>query len=214
MIQIARVVEAANPPGHQAMKSAATRARLVEATIRCVIKHGYSRTTTMKVAEEAGLSRGAMLHHFENGSALMQATIAELHEKRLRAFRRSAGTKVHDVHNLVRVYWKQVSSQTFTAFHELAVAARSDPELARVIIPAQDEFRKRWYEEAISLFPEWQGNREKFDLALALSQNVLEGMAINRLTHGLDERMVEAVLCDLEARIEALKPANPRTERS
>jgi hypothetical protein len=35
---------------------------------------------------------------------------------------------------------------------------------------------------------------------------VLEGMAINRLTHGLDENMVEPILADLERQIEAMKP--------
>jgi AcrR family transcriptional regulator len=196
-------------PGLQAQKSAATRARLIDATIRCIIRYGYSRTTTPRVAEEAGLSRGAMLHHFENGGALMQAAIAELHEKRLRAFRRSADNTVHDVSRLVRAYWKQVSGQTFTAFHELALAARTDRDLAGILVPAQEEFRRRWYSEAIEMFPEWQGDRASFDLALALSQNVLEGMAINRLTHGLAETMVEPILADLERQIEAMKPAKP-----
>ncbi len=193
-------------PGLQALKSAATRARLIDATIRCIIKYGYSRTTTPRVADEAGMSRGAMLHHFENGSALMQAAIAELHEKRLRAFRRSAGNTVHEVSRLVRAYWKQVSGETFTAFHELALAARTDSDLSRILAPAQEEFRARWYREAIDMFPEWQDDRARFDLALALSQNVLEGMAINRLTHGLDAKMVEPILSDLERQIEALKP--------
>jgi AcrR family transcriptional regulator len=193
-------------PSLQATKSAATRARLIDATIRCIIKYGYSRTTTPRVADEAGMSRGAMLHHFENGGALMQAAIAELHEKRLRAFRRSAGNTVHEVSRLVRAYWKQVSGETFTAFHELALAARTDPDLAGILMPAQEEFRARWYHEAIEMFPEWQGDRAHFDLALALSQNVLEGMAINRLTHGLDEKMIEPILSDLERQIEALKP--------
>jgi AcrR family transcriptional regulator len=193
-------------PSLQATKSAATRARLIDATIRCIIKYGYSRTTTPRVADEAGMSRGAMLHHFENSSALMQASIAELHEKRLRAFRRSADNTVHEVSRLVRAYWKQVSGNTFTAFHELALAARTDSGLAAIIIPAQEEFRARWYREAIAMFPEWQGDRAHFDLALALSQNVLEGMAINRLTHGLDEKMIEPILLNLESQIEALKP--------
>ena len=76
-------------PTQQALKSAQTRARLIESTIRCLVKFGYAGTTTPKVASEASLSRGAMLHHFENGGALMQATIAELLDRRLRAFRRA-----------------------------------------------------------------------------------------------------------------------------
>ena len=76
-------------PTQQWLKSAQTKKRLIEGAIRCIVKFGYSRTTTSRVAAEAGLSRGAMLHHFENGEALMRAVIAELNDKRLRAIRRS-----------------------------------------------------------------------------------------------------------------------------
>jgi AcrR family transcriptional regulator len=190
----------------QAVRSANTRARLLEATIRCLVRHGYSGTTTPKVAIEAGLSRGAMLHHFPTGSSLMQATVAELNEKRLRAFRRAVDNRREDVRTLVRTYWKQLLSPTFTAFLELAIAARTDKALAQIVEPAQIEFRKRWHDLAIELFPEWQRNRDRFRLALALAQNTLEGMAINRLIHGCDEDVIEPVLNSLEAQILSLRP--------
>jgi AcrR family transcriptional regulator len=193
-------------PSQQAIKSAQTRARLVEATIRCLIKFGYSDTTTLKVASEAGLSRGAMLHHFENGSALMQATIAELMDRRLRAFRRAVDNPAPDVSTLVHTYWKQLLSPTFTAFIELALASRTDKGLARILEPAQEQFRQRWYELAVQLFPEWQEDRKSFDLALALTQNTVEGMAINRMIHGCDEAMIEPVLDNLQEQILALRP--------
>ncbi|WP_448503179.1 TetR/AcrR family transcriptional regulator [Sphingomonas sp.] len=195
-------------PTHQALKSAQTKARLVEATIRCLIKYGYSKTTTPKVAEEAGLSRGAMLHHFENGSQLMQATIVELHHKRLRAFRRAAETRDHNVRSLVRAYWSQVLRPNFIAFHELSIAARTDKELSAILEPVRVEFRERWHELAIQLFPEWQQRPDHFRVALALSQNLLEGMAVNRLTHGLDENATEALLDHLERQILALREAD------
>ena len=193
-------------PTHQALKSAQTRARLIEATIRCLLKFGYSGTTTPKVAAEAGLSRGAMLHHFENGGALMQATIAELLDRRLRAFRRAVANPLSDVRTLVRTYWKQLLSPAFAAFIELAIAARTDKNLARILEPAQTDFRERWYELAIQLFPAWQQDRDAFDLALALTQNTVEGMAINRLIHGCDETMIDRVLDNLEVQIIALRP--------
>ena len=193
-------------PTHQALKSAQTRARLIESTISCLVKFGYSGTTTPKVATEAGLSRGAMLHHFENGGALMQATIAELLDRRLRAFRRAVGSPSSEVRALVRTYWKQLLSPAFAAFIELAIAARTDRSLARILEPAQADFRERWYELAVQLFPTWQEDRTAFDLALALTQNTVEGMAINRLIHGCEEEMIDPVLDNLEAQIIALRP--------
>ncbi len=199
-------IAASAPPSHQSLKSAETKKRLIEGAIRCIVKFGYSKTTTPRVAAESGLSRGAMLHHFETGDALMRAVIAELHEKRLRAIRRTGDIVGHDVHAIVRTYWDQLSSPIFTAFHELSIAARTDKGLARILEPSQAEFRERRYALSIEAFPEWQKNRANFDLALALSQQTIEGMAINRLVHGLDEAMVEPLLSNLELQIRALKP--------
>jgi hypothetical protein len=58
----------------------------------------------------------------------------------------------------------------------------------------------------VQLFPTWQQDRKAFDLALALTQNTVEGMAINRLIHGCDEAMIDSVLDNLEAQIIALRP--------
>ncbi len=195
-----------NIPTQQSLKSSQTRARLIEATIRCIVKYGYSSTTTPQVAAEAGLSRGAMLHHFENGAALIKAAIVELHEKRLRAFRRAADLDHNDVGALVGAYWRQVSKPTFVAFHELALASRSNADLARILKPLQQEFRERFNAQAVMLFPEWHGHEQRFRLAMALSQTTLEGMAINRLTGAFDEEMVGPMLAYLENQIRKLNP--------
>ena len=197
-------------PTAQALKSAKTRARLTDATIRCLVRYGYANTTTPKVAEEAGLSRGAMLHHFENGRQLMQATLQELHAKRLRAFRRSAGSLEHDARTLLHAYWSQLLRPNFIAFQELAMAARTDAELATTLEPVQDEFRERWHELAVELFPEWGDDPGAFRTALALTQNALEGMAVTRLTSGLPDETIAMVLAELEQVILRLRPARGR----
>lgn len=193
-------------PTAQAQKSAKTRSRLIEATIRCLVKYSYANTTTPKVAEEAGLSRGAMLHHFENGRQLMQATLIELHNKRLRAFRRGVGTLSDDARTLLRSYWEQLLSPKFIAFQELAIAARTDKALAATLEPVRREFNQRWHDLAIELFPQWGKDPQAFKVALALTHNTLEGMALNRLTFGVDEEEIEMVLDHLEKVILDLRP--------
>lgn len=202
-------VESGRPsiePTAQALKSAKTRGRLIEATIRCLVKYSYAHTTTPKVAEEAGLSRGAMLHHFENGRQLMQATLIELHRKRLRAFRRSVGTFDHDARTLLRGYWEQLLRPSFIAFQELAIASRTDKELAATLEPVRLEFNERWHDLAIELFPEWAQDPQAFRIALALTHNTLEGMALNRLTYGISSEEIDLVLDHLEKVILDLRP--------
>ncbi|AUW59565.1 TetR/AcrR family transcriptional regulator [Sphingobium sp. SCG-1] len=197
-----------NGPTQQSLKSAQTRARLIDATIRCIVKFGYANTTTPQVAAEAGLSRGAMLHHFENGSALIKATIVELHEKRLRAFRRAAEITEHEPATMVNTYWRQLQKPGFIAFHELALAARTNADLARILQPLQLEFRQKFNSQAVLLFPEWQDDPVSFELAMTLSQTMIEGMAINLLTKAIDESMVEPMLRLLEQQIRLMKPAS------
>ncbi len=199
----------------QAAKAAQTRNRLLEATVRCIVKHGYANTTTPRVAKEAGLSRGAMMHHFENGAALIKATIIELHEKRLRAFRRAAGRpEEHDVDMLVETYWAQVQKPAFIAFHELALAARTDKELADILLPLQEEFRDRFNAQAHALFPEWRDAPKEFDLAMNLSQTILEGMSIAVQTGAMDRAKVPMMLTHLENQIRAIMPATAQADES
>ncbi|WP_232495275.1 TetR/AcrR family transcriptional regulator [Novosphingobium kaempferiae] len=193
-------------PTRQSLKSAQTRGRLIEATIQCLVKVGYAGTTTPLVATEAGLSRGAMLHHFENSATLIRATIVELHERRLRAFRRSSETTEHEPATMVAAYWKQVHKPAFVAFQELAMAARTDADLAQIMRPLQVEYRERFHDEAIALFPEWQSAPAQFEQAMALSQTLIEGMATGLMTGALDEEMVPALLKMLEDQIRTLRP--------
>src|SRR5437899_5969622 len=62
----------------QEERSAATRAKLLDATIACLVDLEYSATTTTVIAERAGVSRGAQLHHFPTKADLVAAAVAHL----------------------------------------------------------------------------------------------------------------------------------------
>lgn len=59
----------------QAERSEETRARILKAAASLIRKRGYARFRTAEVAAEAGLSRGAQLHHFPTKDALVVATL-------------------------------------------------------------------------------------------------------------------------------------------
>ncbi|MGC9539725.1 helix-turn-helix domain-containing protein, partial [Streptomyces sp. UG1] len=42
----------------------ATRAQIVDAAVQSLIEVGVAATTTLEVQRRAGVSRGALLHHF------------------------------------------------------------------------------------------------------------------------------------------------------
>ena len=194
--------------GWQAQKSAGTRQQIIDATIECLVEHGYQNTTTIRIVEMAGVSRGAALHHFPSRLDMIASALSYLHQRRLDAFSKSirqvpAGADNVDV--AVDSYWAMVTDPSFVAIFELSVASRTDPKLRRILRPGQLEFDREWYRTACDLFPEWQADQEAFYLALNLTQQLMEGMAISYLTHARkDDKQI--LLDYLAEKLRELKP--------
>lgn len=55
----------------QQQRTAATRASLVQATLDLLLTKGYAATTTVEIAAHAGLTRGALSHHFAGKDELV-----------------------------------------------------------------------------------------------------------------------------------------------
>jgi AcrR family transcriptional regulator len=178
--------------GWQAQKSASTRNAILDSAITCIVELGYRGATTTAIATKAGLSRGAMLHHFPSKIDVVRAAVEHLHNKRLKAFRRAmtrgAAPGADRVLLGVEAFFDHVRHPLFVAFFELSMAARTDPELAGILRPTQEAFEREWYRTAREVFPEWKGRDEQFDIALDLSRYVMEGMAISFLTQRGSER--------------------------
>jgi len=163
----------------QQERSAATRAALLDATIDCLIDYGYAGTTTTRVAERAGASRGAQMHHFQRKAPLVVAALLRLAERRRRelverAERELAGDA--DPNAALDLLWSTFSGPLFTAALELWLAARTDPELAEHLLPAEREIGRGARATARALCPGTDP-----DLALELAANAMRGIALQQL---------------------------------
>ena len=109
----------------QADRTADTRRRALDATIRCLARDGYAATTTTKVAQEAGISRGGMLHHFPTRAELLSETLKDI-EMTLRRKRIEALSKLPPDSDmfipLTRIGWESYQSEEAMALIELAIA--------------------------------------------------------------------------------------------
>jgi AcrR family transcriptional regulator len=74
----------------QAERSEETRTRILKAAAHLIRTRGYARFRTAEVAEAAGLSRGAQLHHFPTKDALVVATLAYVFQQSQNLSRRRA----------------------------------------------------------------------------------------------------------------------------
>src|SRR6185295_3911219 len=77
-------------------RSRATQQRLLAATIDCLVEHGWAGTTTTVIAERAGVSRGAQLHHYPTRAALVLAAVTHLTELRAGELRAEASNLSDD----------------------------------------------------------------------------------------------------------------------
>jgi AcrR family transcriptional regulator len=195
-----------SPSGWQARKSAATRLQIVEATLRCFSKIGYFHTTTPAIAEEAGLSRGAMLHHFPSRMDVVRAAVEHLHAKRIKAFRAAVNglpAGENRAHAALRAHWEQLRHPLYAVFIELYVAARTDPELADILAPAEEAFIRELRATAREVVPEWRDRGRNFDIGYDLVICALQGMALNMLRQGATEPS-EEFFRYLEERVDEL----------
>lgn len=170
-------------PGWQQRKSAQTRAGILDAAIDCLAKHGYARTTTQMIAETAGVSRGAMLHHYPTKSELIRSIIAYSFYKRSEMLvngvvKMSEPRRVEELAGL-KILWESFATREFKAYLELNVASRTDEEVREIFIPLARRFGQAWREESAQLFPEWADFPERLSLANDFVESIMEGLALN-----------------------------------
>jgi AcrR family transcriptional regulator len=131
---------ATQPRRTQEERRAGTRAALLDAALECLVEYGYARTTTQRVCDRAGLSRGAHLHHFGTRPALLAAALEELATRRAEDIRRELADLPHGAERVERALdtiWGWFTGPLFQASIDLAAAARTDPELRASLAPVE-----------------------------------------------------------------------------
>lgn len=121
----------------QEERSAETRTRLLDATIECLVRYGYAGTTTPRVAELAGVTRGAQVHHFGSKDDLILAALRHLTAKRIAAevarFSMDFGLSDDPIDAILQLIWDIHSAPIFVPIVELWVAGRTNTELGREV---------------------------------------------------------------------------------
>lgn len=140
----------------QAERSAATRQVLLDAAIKCLFEHGYGTTTTILVAEEAGVSRGAMLHQFPSKADLMTFVVEAVFADEVKQYSKLL-KGLDDPRERLMAYpmavWKLQSRPEGVAVLEIFQGSRSDTVLAKKLKPVQAKIDKAAISALESEFP-------------------------------------------------------------
>jgi AcrR family transcriptional regulator len=126
----------------QEERTRAMRARLLEATVDCLVERGFSHTSTTLVSERAGVSRGAQLHHFPTKNDLVVAAVEHLTDVRgadLAAAAARLPTGKRRTRAVLQMLADHFTGPVFTAALELWVAARTDEALLAAVAPLEQK---------------------------------------------------------------------------
>jgi len=169
----------------QAQRTAATRTRLIEATIECLIELGYSGTTTIAVCKRAGVSHGSLLYHFGTRERLLGAALDETYARLQGAVVASLEELPSGearVEGLVELMWSAFEAPEFKAVIELWLAAANHPDVGWAVWPEAESFDRALGPLAERLFPEVASRMPDFSLYVSLIFQVLQGMGLAKAT--------------------------------
>jgi AcrR family transcriptional regulator len=174
----------------QAERSATTRQALLDATIRCLVEEGYANTTTARVAELAGVSRGAHLHHFQTRSALVAAAVEHLRVRRAEELMAAADalpSGPERVTQALDLLWRSYTSPLFQGALDLWSAGRTDPELREHLVKIERGFDRQTMQLARRLFPQ-AAERPDFENLIEMAASTIRGLTLLDTLHAGRER--------------------------
>lgn len=139
----------------QEQRSAETRRRILDATVLCLQEYGYGGTTTVRVVERAGVTRGALAHHFASKADMVAAAVGHIAATRTQdTFPKieKALAAEDPIDSGLELLWSMHQGPVFIALVELWVAARTDPDLRRRIKVLEGSSTSMLLEFAMDLF--------------------------------------------------------------
>lgn len=139
-----------------AERSAETKERILEATLACLSEKGYAATSTNDVVKRAGVSRGALMHHFSSKSDLVAAAAVYLVRKRYAAADEQSQAltgKQQSIRDKLEVRRRDYE-RWFPATIEFMVACRTDEALSDSFTKAMNPYVEGMGQTMLEDWPE------------------------------------------------------------
>jgi len=199
-------------PRTQQQRREETRRALLDAAVQSLIEVGFARTTTLEVQRRADVSRGALLHHFPSKAELLVAAVDHLAEMRAREMKAFASQLPPEraerepaehgdpapggdprTGAVLDLLWQCFSGTFFKVSMELRTAARTDPELRRVLTVAERSLRDRIVAQSRTLFGRAVADHPGLERALDLTLQLMIGAAMTSVLHGQSTQLDELI---------------------
>jgi len=175
------------PRRTQASRTSEAREKLLKATLEVLVDRGYNGLTTKEVATRAGLSNGALVHHYGTKADLIMAATAFIYDRAIEKGRTIAESQKAQrdpldafINDCLSVYF----DWPFIAATEVLVMARTDPTLMNQIERLMRHFRQTMNDIWLPVFERSGLSKQQASFILLTTLNMIRGMAINSLWQG------------------------------
>jgi AcrR family transcriptional regulator len=167
----------------QAERREGTRARILDAAVDCLIELGHAQTTTLVVQERAGVSRGALLHHFPSRGELLAASVDHLFALQLAGTDQATLRGGSRIEGAVRRLLASFTSSLAIASQELWTAARTDAELRAALARHERDLNLQIRQMCADLFGPDLVAHPMYDTTLRVLVQSMRGAAATRGLH-------------------------------
>ncbi|MBO6827835.1 MAG: TetR/AcrR family transcriptional regulator [Sneathiella sp.] len=168
-------------PTKNAERSANTRRKVLQATLDQIYECGIQASSTTEIVKRAGVSRGAMLHHFPVKEQLIATAIEKLLEDEIALIRREAeafASKEKTIDELVDFLWERFSGRLFMITIDFLSSARTDDKLREAVIPVSLHFHESLNEIWMQFFPHEKMSSNEIQTLLNTTLCLMRGMGI------------------------------------
>jgi AcrR family transcriptional regulator len=177
-------------------KSRRTRVRILDAAMRLFAEAGYHAATNAMIAEQAGLTRGAMLYHFPTREELVGAAVEHIQAERLALFDAAAASPPPGADDAtghaIAAYWSLLGEPPFVAFAELESVARTEPMVRSRLADAQAAFDQAQVGAPFAALAQ-AGHGPRFQASRDLARFLLEGLSRGALTYEREARIASLI---------------------
>ncbi|MFR9751717.1 TetR/AcrR family transcriptional regulator [Nocardia sp. 004] len=161
----------------------ATRVRILDAAVELLAERGYCALSTLSVQRAAGLSRGALLHHFPTFDTLVSELVAHLVARNEAAVDEAAarlGDSSDPIVRALSALYESMTRPAAQAEFELWAAARTDPALAETLRTAERQAGRDLHRVADTLFGPALVAHPRYPAVRDLTVAILRGTALSR----------------------------------
>tara|TARA_B110000305_G_C19455745_1_gene650828 strand:+ start:1811 stop:2425 length:615 start_codon:yes stop_codon:yes gene_type:complete len=168
----------------QQERSAETIEKILKATLDTIYDDGFQNATTSAIALKAGVSRGALLHHFPKKERLIAEAVRHMLSLEIVEIKKLAENVSADkmsLNDFLDEMWAHFSGRLFMTTIEYLAAARTDQYLREELKPLSLEFNKALDEIWLRFFKSASVTNEEKRLAFTTTICLLRGMAVNSM---------------------------------